>query len=292
MNKLYNTEKKKFITYNNYKSNKKNMPSVMFLHGLMSHMNGTKAVFLENYCKTQDYNFITFDNFGHGKSSGNFLDETIGSWLMGVEMVLDEFLIYSNDPMNGGNKQGVSVLGVHEVREYANTPKFCGTNSQEQKSIQPTIVIGSSMGAWLAILAAIKFPSKICGVVALAPAIDFTETIWENLTEIQKIQMQQQKWLEVGGRNCNDTYPISYQLILEAKNHLLLNSNSINLKQPVHLIHGMLDVDVPYTISSKLVEKITSDIVVMKLIKDGHHNLARESDLAIIANSLEEIINY
>ncbi|WP_341756246.1 MULTISPECIES: alpha/beta hydrolase [unclassified Candidatus Tisiphia] len=261
MNKIYNTENKKFITYNHYKSNKKSMPSVMFLHGLMSHMNGTKAVFLENYCKKQEYNFITFDNFGHGKSSGNFLDETIGSWLMGVEMVLDK-------------------------------SQFCKANSQEQKNIQPTIVIGSSMGAWLAILAAMKFPSKICGVVALAPAIDFTETIWKNLTEIQKIQMQQQKWLEVGGRNCDNKYPISYQLILEAKNHLLLNSNSINLKQPVHLIHGMLDVDVPYSISSKLVEKITSDIVVMKLIKDGHHSLTRESDLAIIANSLEEIINY
>ncbi len=250
MNKVYNTEKKKFITYNHYKSNKKNRPSVMFLHGLMSHMNGTKAVFIENYCKKHNYNFITFDNFGHGKSSGNFLDETIGSWFMGVELVLNKLVI------------------------------------------QPTIIIGSSMGAWLAILAAIKFPSKICGVVALAPAIDFTETIWENLTEIQKRQMQQQKWLEVGGRNCNDKYPISYQLILEAKNHLLLNSNSINLKKPIHLIHGMLDIDVPYTISSKLVEKITSDIVVMKLIKDGHHNLARESDLVIIANSLEEIINY
>ncbi|MCC8483437.1 MAG: alpha/beta hydrolase [Rickettsia endosymbiont of Labidopullus appendiculatus] len=250
MEKIYNTENKKFITYNHYKSSKKNMPSVMFLHGLMSHMNGTKAIFLENYCKKQDYNFITFDNFGHGRSSGDFLDETIGSWLMGVELVLNKLII------------------------------------------QPTIIIGSSMGAWLAMLATIKFPSKICGLIALAPAIDFTENIWENLTESQKKQMQQQKWLDVDGRNCNNTYPISYQLILEAKNHLLLNSNSINLKKPVHLIHGMLDVDVPYNISSKLVEKITSDIVVIKLIKDGHHNLSRESDLAIIANSLEEIIKY
>ncbi|MCC8399070.1 MAG: alpha/beta hydrolase [Rickettsia endosymbiont of Gnoriste bilineata] len=250
MEKIYNTEKKKFITYNHYKSNKKNMPHVMFLHGLMSNMNGTKAVFLENYCKKHDYNFITFDNFGHGNSSGNFLDETIGSWLTGVELVLNKLII------------------------------------------QPTIIIGSSMGAWLAILAAIKFPSKICGLIALAPALDFTETIWNNLTEIQKIQMQQQKWLEFNGRDCNGKYPISYQLIFEARNHLLLNSNSINLKKPVHLIHGILDTDVPYTISSKLVEKITSDIVVMKLIKDGHHNLSRESDLAIIANSLEEIIKY
>lgn len=111
------------------------MPHVMFLHGLMSNMNGTKAVFLENYFKQHDYNFIAFDNFGHGKSSGNFLDETIGSWLTGVELVLNKLII------------------------------------------QPTIIIGSSMGAWLAILAAIKFPSKICGLIALAPALDFTETI-------------------------------------------------------------------------------------------------------------------
>lgn len=72
---------------------------------------------------------------------------------------------------------------------------------------------------------------------------------------------------------------------------MLLNANSINLKGAIHLIHGMLDEDVPYTISNNLVEKITSDMVVMKLIKDGVHNLVRESELAIIANSLEEIIN-
>lgn len=72
---------------------------------------------------------------------------------------------------------------------------------------------------------------------------------------------------------------------------MLLNANSIKLKGAIHLIHGMLDEDVPYTISNNLVEKITSDMVVVKLIKDGVHTLVRESDLAIIANSLEEIIN-
>ncbi|WP_375332456.1 MULTISPECIES: alpha/beta hydrolase [unclassified Candidatus Tisiphia] len=249
MHKIYNTEKKRFITYNHHKSSKKNMPLVIFLHGLMSGMNGKKAIFLENYCKKRDYNFITFDNFGHGESSGRFLDETIGSWLTGVELVLNKLVV------------------------------------------QPAIIIGSSIGGWLAILAAIKFPSKVCGLVCIAPALDFTETIWQNLTEMQKTQMQQQKYLEVGGRNCNDKYPISYQLILEARNHLLLNANSIKLKGAIHLIHGMLDEDVPYTISNNLVEKITSDMVVVKLIKDGVHTLVRESDLAIIANSLEEIIN-
>jgi len=246
---ILNIERNKFIAFNKYLSTQKNMPSVIFLHGLMSHMNSTKSLFLANYCKKADYNFITFDNFGHGNSSGNFIEETIGSWLNGLEIVL------------------------------------------ERLADQPTILVGSSMGAWLAILAAMKFPNKITSLICLASAVDFTEeSIWKNLTKSQKKQMEQEKHLEITGTNCNDKYPISYQLILEARNHLLLNLDTIALSAPIHLIHGMKDVDVPYNISTQLVEKITSDMVVIKLIKNGDHRLARQDELSIITNSLEELI--
>ncbi len=249
MDKIYHTSNNSFIAYNNNKSNKKNMPSVIFLHGLMSNMNGEKALFLENYCKKFNYNFIRFDNFGHGESSGKFLDQTIGLWLTGLELIL------------------------------------------EQLAQHPTILIGSSIGAWIAILATLKFPNKVKGLICIAPAIDFTEEIiWNNLTDAQKEQMKQQKWLEISGQNCNSKYPITYQLICEARNYLLLNKATINLKIVVHLIHGMLDSDVPYSISTRLAQKINNDMVVTKLIKNGDHRLSRETDLDIIANSLQEII--
>lgn len=250
MYKLYHTEKNKFITYNKYKSAKKNLPLVIFLHGLMSDMSGLKASFFENYCKKHHYNYIKFDNFGHGKSSGEFLDQTINCWLMGLQLVLDQI------------------------------------------AEQPAIIIGSSMGAWIAMLATLKFPNKVKSLICIAPAIDFTEElIWQKLSEIEKKQMEEQGWLEITGKNCYDKYPIAYQLILEARNHLLLNLNNINLNIPIHLIHGMQDLDVPYTISTRLAEKITSDRLVIKLIKNGDHRLAREEDLAIISNSLNELIN-
>ncbi|WP_341789421.1 alpha/beta hydrolase [Rickettsia endosymbiont of Polydrusus tereticollis] len=252
MNKLYYTPQEGFVVYNNYKITDKNVPSVIFLHGLMSNMSGEKALYLMDYCKKNNYNFIAFDNFGHGNASGNFVSQTIGSWLSGLELVLDKLID------------------------------------------DEAILIGSSMGGWLGILAALNFPSKIKAkikaLICLAPAADFTEDIWQNLSKEDKTKMQQEGFLEISGRNCRDKYPISYNLILEAKNHLLLMRDNIDINIPIHLIHGMLDEDVPYNISIKLLEKIVSKKMVMKLIKDGNHKLSREEDLKIIVNSLEEVI--
>lgn len=249
MNKLHYTDSSRFIAYNNYKSNKKNMPTVIFLHGLMSSMSSTKALYIANYCKIHNYNFITFDNFGHGASSGKFIEETISSWLSAIELVLNN-LIEEN-----------------------------------------CIIIGSSKGGWLALLAALKFPKKVQALICLAPAVDFTEeSIWQSLSLERQLKMQQDGWLEISSDACSDKYPISYKLIAEARNHLLLKENIIKLDIPIHLIHSMADLDVPFTVSTQLMEKISSDKVVLKLIKDGGHNLSRCQDLKIISHSLEEII--
>jgi pimeloyl-ACP methyl ester carboxylesterase len=153
----------------------------------------------------------------------------------------------------------------------------------------PVILIGSSMGCWLAMLAALKNPKKIVGLIALAPAPDFTEeSIWQKLPQTLQEQMQRDGAIEISGY-CQEKYLISYQLITEAKNHLLLNKPAIELSCPVHLIHGMLDRDIPYTLSTRLAQKITSQNVVIKLIKDGDHRLSRPSDLRIISNSLAEV---
>lgn len=249
MHKLYNRTQDKFIVYNYYRIINTNIPSVIFLHGLMSSMQSTKAIYLIDYCKKNNYNFIVFDNFGCGNASGRFEDQTISDWLEGVSLILNELI-------------------DTEV-----------------------ILVGSSMGGWLALLAALKFPNKIKGLVCLAPASDFTQDIWQNISLGDQNKMQKEGVLEVEGKNCEHKYPISYKLIGDAKKHLLLTKNKIDINIPVHLIHGMLDEDVPYNVSVKLLEKITSKQIVMKLIKDGHHNLSREEDLKIISNSLEEVIN-
>lgn len=248
MHKLYNRTQDKFIVYNNYRNNNTNIPPVIFLHGLMSSMHSSKALYLIDYCKKNNYNFTIFDNFGHGEASGTFADQTISDWLEGVELVLDKLI--------------------------------------DDKAI----IVGSSMGGWLALLIALKFPAKISGLICLAPAPDFTENIWQNISAEEQIKMQREGVLEISGRSCEYKYPISYKLIEDAKNHLLLTKNKIDIDVPVHLIHGMLDEDVPYHISLKLLAKITIDQIVLKLIKDAKHNLSREEDLQTISNSLEEII--
>lgn len=249
MHKLYNKTQDKFIVYDNYRLINTNIPTVIFLHGLMSSMQSTKAIYLIDYCKKNNYNFIVFDNFGCGKASGRFEDQTISDWLEGVSLILNELIDTE------------------------------------------AILVGSSMGGWLALLAALKFSDKIKGLVCLAPASDFTEHIWQNISPDDQNKMQKAGVLEIAGKNCEHKYPISYKLIENAKKHLLLAKKQIDINIPVHLIHGMLDEDVPYNVSLKLLEKITSQQIVMKLIKDGHHNLSREEDLKIMSNSLEEMIS-
>jgi pimeloyl-ACP methyl ester carboxylesterase len=251
MNKIYNIEKNKFIAYNQYKSNKKNSPYVIFLHGFMSNMDGVKAKYIENYCKNLNFNFLRFDNFGHGQSSGTFIDETIGSWLGGLQLVL------------------------------------------EQLTDTPAILVGSSMGGWLSLLAALKFPSKIQSLICLAPAPDFTEeSIWQKLPPFMQDEMQQKGWLNITNADYKShTYIISHRLIAEARNHLLLTGDNINITCPIHLIHGSMDRDVAPSVSSRLFDKLASKNIVIKLIKDADHRLSRPCDLKIITNSLDELIN-
>lgn len=251
MNKIYHTHIEQYIAYNKYKSNKKKAPYVIFLHGLMSGMEGTKALYLEEYCKKKEYNFIRFDNFGHGKSSGDFLDETIGSWLLGLEIVMNNIVE------------------------------------------SPPILVGSSMGGWISLLYGLKYPEKIKGIVGIASAVDFTENvIWRKLPPLLQTKMQNEGWLEVKLEDCTESYPISYKLIEEARNHLLFSFDSIQINLPVHLVHGIKDADVPYNVSMQIMEKLSSQNVVLKLIKDGDHRLSRPDDLEIIANSIENLINF
>jgi pimeloyl-ACP methyl ester carboxylesterase len=270
MYKLYKTSDSQIIAYKRTKIKKKNqsLPSglirgsrgtpqtlgssprettIIFLHGLLSSSEGSKAVALYNHCQEQDIDFLAFDNFGHGKSSGDFKAQTLSDWLSGLEIVLDN--IVTND----------------------------------------VILVGSSAGAWTALLGAIKY-KRVKGLICIAPAPDFTETIWCGLSEEEREQMKAEGWIGVRGDNCHEPYPISYKLIEESRQHLLLNKDAIAIDCPVHLIHGRQEKDVPHTISLQLLEKIRSEHVVLKLIKDGDHSLSSPTFMRIIIDSLEEML--
>lgn len=255
MNTLYINDNNTFLCYNKYNNiTQHQAPCVIFHHGLMSDMNGKKAIWIENHCKLQNYNFIRFDNFGHGKSSGRFTHQTISDFQQGLEYIIDHL--------------------------------------SEQKRI---LLVGSSMGAWITMLTAIKRPDNIIGMVGVSSALDFSEElIWNKLTNIEKHHIKTTGMLKFAGidPNCNDVYPISFDFIQNGRKHLLLNNNDvINIKCPVHLLHGQQDYDVPSSISERIYAKIIHTDVSLKLIKDGNHTLSRKQDLQMICNSIDEIIN-
>ena len=252
MNILYTNNKEKFLTYHKYNTTKKKAPCIIFHHGLMSDMDGSKAMWLEDHCKKNDYNFIRFNNFGHGSSSGDFSDQIISDWLEGLNLVIDEL------------------------------------------SHSPVILVGSSMGAWITMLTAKNRPSDILGMIGISSAPDFSEElIWNKLTDEQKQIMESTGICDVKGtdKDCSYTYPISFDLIKDGRKHLLLNKDKINIKCPVHLLHGIQDIDVPPSISKRIFTKIDHDDITLKLIKDGNHSLSRKQDLKVICNSLDEMID-
>ncbi|RYE06031.1 MAG: alpha/beta hydrolase [Rickettsiaceae bacterium] len=248
-NEIYYIKENRFIAYNLHKSNKKNMPYVIFLHGLMSDMEGTKARHIEQHSRNLNYNFIKFDNFGHGKSSGSFVDQTMSSWLAGLKIIIDQL-----------------------------------THGK-------LLIVGSSMGGWLALLAALEYQDRVQGVVCLAPAVDFTHNaIWQKLTTKQQIEIQNLGSLMVSNKKCELRYEISYQLIKDGQHHLLLQQKQIYIDCDIQIIHGLLDEEVESGLSIELMNKIKSNSIVLKLIKDGDHQLSRKDDLNIITNSIDEVI--
>lgn len=229
-----------FTTYQQIHAKQNNKQGIIFLSGFKSDMNGTKAQALNKYAKENDLDLTLFEYSGHGNSSGEFIDGTIGLWLNNTLNVIDQL-----------------------------------TN-------KPQILVGSSMGGWIMLLAALARPERISSLIGLAAAPDFTEElIWDFLSLDQKESLLKNKKIDFSNEFCDDPYPITLNLITEARNHILLDKE-IPLDMPIHLIHGMNDKDVPYQTSIRIAEKLTSNDVNVHLIKEAGHGLSRPQDLEFI----------
>ena len=144
----------------------------------------------------------------------------------------------------------------------------------------PQILVGSSMGGWIALLAALARPGRLKALIGIAPAPDFTEDlIWARLSEAQRRELLERGELAAASAYEADPIPITLRLVEEGRRHLLLRG-PIRLSCPVRLLHGMEDPDVPYQTSLRLVERLTGIEAVVELIEDGDHRLSRPQDLA------------
>ena len=153
----------------------------------------------------------------------------------------------------------------------------------------PQILVGSSMGGWIAALAALARPERIAGLIGIAVAPDFTEElVWDRLSDEQREQLTREGLLLRPSDYDEAPDPITLRLVEEGREHLLLDG-PVAIDGPVRLIHGMADADVPWQQSLRLAERITGPDVRLTLIKDGVHRLSRPQDLALLARELERL---
>jgi pimeloyl-ACP methyl ester carboxylesterase len=164
----------------------------------------------------------------------------------------------------------------------------------EQFCAGPQVVIGSSMGGWMALLLAREMARRparrasLAGLVLIAPAPDFTEELmWKGFSPEARHQIETNGvWLRPSAYG--EPYPITRALIEEGRNHLLLGG-SIDVGCPVRILQGAQDPDVPWQHAFALAHRLPADDVVLTVIQDGDHRLSRPQDIARIIAAVAEI---
>lgn len=159
----------------------------------------------------------------------------------------------------------------------------------DQLTKGPQILVGSSMGGWLMILAALARPERVRGMVGIASAPDFTEDLfWAQLPAHQRQQLLEQGITYRPNAYGGNPYPFTRNLLAEARFHLILR-NPIVVPQPVRLIHGLQDADVPWTVSVQLAQALTSRDVRIHLIKGSDHRCSTPEDLQLIRQCVSDL---
>lgn len=223
-------------------------PGVIFCGGFRSDMSGTKATALDTWAAAAGRFFARFDYRGHGESSGDFIDGTVGLWRDDALLALD------------ATGEG------------------------------PMILVGSSMGAWIALLAALSRPERVCGLVLVAPAVDFTETlIWNRMPDDARAALERDGvWLRPSDY-LDEPDRITRRLIEEGRQHLLLGGR-IPFGGPVRILHGLADETVPWEHGLRTADALASDDVVVTLVKGGDHRLSDPPDLDRLIAAVDELV--
>ena len=161
----------------------------------------------------------------------------------------------------------------------------------------PQVVIGSSMGGWIALLLARELrrrkaegrplAASLAGLVLIAPAVDFTEALmWQHFPAKVKREIEE-KGVWYRPSEYGEPYPITRGLIEEGRRHLLLGA-MIETGCPVRILQGVQDPDVPWNHAVELTSRLAQDDVVLTLVKDGDHRLSRPEDIARLIEAVRE----
>jgi pimeloyl-ACP methyl ester carboxylesterase len=211
-------------------------PTIVFLPGYASDMDGSKATALDGWATAQGRAMLRFDYGGCGASEGRFEEETLASW----------------------RDDALAMIDLLEG---------------------PVVLVGSSMGGWLMLLAALARPERVQGLVGIAAAPDFTD--W-GLDAAQKRTIREEGRL-VEESPYGDAPTVTTRAFWESGEALKLLDREIGFDGPE-------DADVPWRIALETSARLRSADVQTMLVKGGDHRLSREGDIALLLRTVEALL--
>ena len=154
----------------------------------------------------------------------------------------------------------------------------------------PQVLVGSSMGGWIALLLARGTPERVAGLVGVAAAPDFTEdSIWAGLDAGQRARLVAEGEITLPTEYGNGPYPITRMLVEDGRRNLVLR-DPLALPFPVRLLHGTADRDVEAGVALRLIGHAQGPDIRLTLVKDADHRFSAPQNLKLLAQTLEEII--
>ncbi|TDQ20058.1 pimeloyl-ACP methyl ester carboxylesterase [Phyllobacterium brassicacearum] len=165
-----------------------------------------------------------------------------------------------------------------------------------QFSSGPQILVGSSMGGWIALRMIQELQKsgereRVAGLVLIAPAPDFTSELVEpQLTRDQRQQIADRGYMEEPSDYSPEPYIYTKALLEDGKTNQVLKG-VIQTDCPVHILQGMEDEDVPYTHALRLVDHLPVDDVTITLVRDGDHRLSRPQDLELLDRTVSSMVD-
>lgn len=159
----------------------------------------------------------------------------------------------------------------------------------EELSWGEAVLVGSSMGGWIACLAAMAQPERVRAMVLVAPAPDFTEKLMRPEIPPQGLADLERDGVWLRPSEYGEPYPITRELLEDGARWSILEAQEIPIELPVRILQGGEDPDVPWTHALQLANALKGRDVVFTLVKDGDHRLSRPQDIARLIAAVEEL---
>jgi pimeloyl-ACP methyl ester carboxylesterase len=228
-----------------YRLRRGKVPTLVFLPGYASDMEGGKAVALDAFAEQRGLSMLRLDYSGTGSSIGRFEEGTLALWL--------EEALAAIDTLTEG----------------------------------PLILVGSSMGGWIALHLALRRPERIRAIVGIAAAPDFTE--W-GFGDQQRHMLADKGRLGEPDPEGRATPHLITRAFWQSGQQLRLLDREIAIDCPVRLLHGAEDKDVPVDTALRLMAALRSSDVQLNLLKGGGHRLSEPHEIAAILRTVEALL--